>query len=157
MPKNLMSSSGIGEDLIRAIQQTCCSELHLITLYQKTIAELENGIVDVDNEDVRTAHFEKSEQYRTDLIDVTQLRRQMMAKLFDMFEGGDKDVWCMVKHMGASSYCAWECYLASDDDPDLLMIALDANKLFVRFMTQFLGMEISSCASCFTDALKGKE
>ena len=50
MPRNNFSSSGIGEDQIRAIQQMCCSELHLITLYQKTIAELENGLIDLDDE-----------------------------------------------------------------------------------------------------------
>lgn len=157
MPKNVESSSGIGEDLIRAIQQMCCSELHLITLYEKTVAELENGLVDIDKQDVRDAHIAKMEQYREDIIEATQIRRQMMSKLFDMFDGGDRDVWCMFKHLASSSYCAWECYLASDDDPDLLVIALDTNKLFTRFTTQFLGMEITSCASCLSDALRGKE
>lgn len=156
MSANSFSSSGIGEDLIRAIQQMCCSELHLITLYQKTIAELENGLVDLDNEDVRTAHFEKAEQYREDLVNVTQIRRQMMVKLFEMFDG-DKDVWCMVKHLGSASYVAWECYLASDDNPDLLSIALESNKLFTKYLTQFLGMEITSCSSCLSDLLRGKE
>ena len=157
MPKNVESSSGLAEDLVRSIQQMCCSELHLITLYEKTLSELENGLVDIENESVRTSHMEKLDQYRQDLIDVTQIRRKAMVKLFGMSDKGDKDVWCMVKHMGSASYTAWETYLASDDDPELLMLALEANKLFTRFLTQFLGMEITDCASCLTDMLKGKE
>ena len=157
MPKNVNSSSGLAEDLVRSIQQMCCSELHLITLYEKTLSELENGLVDIENESVRTSHMEKLDQYRQDLIDVTQIRRKAMVKLFGMSDKGDKDVWCMVKHMGSASYTAWETYLASDDDPELLMLALEANKLFTRFLTQFLGMEITDCASCLTDMLKGKE
>ena len=156
MPKNVDSSSGIGEDIIRAIQQMCCSELHLITLYQKTIAELENGLIDLDDEEIRMAHFEKAERYREDVVAVTQLRREMMVKLFEMFDG-DKDVWCMVKHLGSASYCAWECYLASDDDPSLLSIAVESNKLFTKYLSAFLGMEISSCSSCLSDFLRGKE
>ena len=156
MPKNVNSSSGLAEDLVRSIQQMCCSELHLITLYEKTLSELENGLVDIENESVRTSHMEKLDQYRQDLIDVTQIRRKAMVKLFGMSDKGDKDVWCMVKHMGSASYTAWETYLASDDDPELLDIAMESNKVLVKYLTMFLGAEVSSCASCFSDFLKGK-
>lgn len=154
--KNSMSSSGMAEDMIRAFQQMACAELHLITLYQKTLAELENGLVDVTDDEVREAHIAKAEQYREDLISVTECRRDMMRACFEMFDDGDKDVWCMVKHLGTSSACAWEVYQASDDDPNLLTIAVDASKLFTRFITQFLGMEITDCASCLSDYLKGE-
>lgn len=157
MPKNNMSSSGMAEDLIRAFQQMTCAELHLMTLYQKTLAELENGIVDVDDEKVREGHLELLEQYREDLIQTADVRRKMMRICFDMFDGGDSSVWCMVKHLGASSACAWEVWQASDDDAELLEIAIEANELFTRFLTQFLGMEITDCASCLSDYLKGKE
>lgn len=143
MAINKESSSGIAEDLIRAIQQMCCAELHLITLYEKTIAEMENGLVDVEDSDVLTSHIEKAERYKEDILDATQIRRQMMSKLFSMCDGGDKDVWCMFKHLASATYCAWEVYLASDDDPELLSIAVDANKMFTRFTAQFLGMEIT--------------
>lgn len=153
--KNSMSTSGMAEDMIRAFQQMSCAELHLITLYQKTLAELENGIIDVEDDTIRNAHIEKAEQYREDLINVTNVRRDMMRACFEMFDDGDKDVWCMVKHLGTSSACAWEVYQASDDDPTLLQIAIEASKLFTRFITQFLGMEITDCASCLSDYLKG--
>lgn len=156
MSKNIMSSSGQAEDMIRAFQQMACTELHLITLYQKTVAEMENGIVDVSDDEIRNKHLERAEQYREDLIRVTECRRSMMRECFSLFENGDKDVWCMVKHLGASSACAWEVYQASDDDPELLMIALEASKLFTKYITQFLGMEITDCASCLADMLKGE-
>lgn len=157
MPKNAQSSSGIGEDLIRAIQQMCCAELHLITLYEKTVAEMENGIIDVSDSEVLMKHIDKAEQYKNDIIDATNIRRQMMSKLFSMFDGGDKDVWCMFKHLASAAYTAWEVYLASEDDPELLTIAVDTNKMFTRFTTQFLGMEITDCASCLTDMMKGEK
>lgn len=154
MAINKESSSGMAEDLIRAIQQMCCAELHLITLYEKTVAEMENGLVDVSDSDTLTKHIEKAEQYKEDIIASTEIRRQMMSKLFSMFDGGDKDVWCMFKHLSSATYCAWEVYLASDDDPELLSIAVDTNKMFTRFTTQFLGMEISSCVACVSDMMK---
>ena len=157
MPKNPMSSSGQAEDLIRAFVQMGCAEVHLKTLYEKTLAEMENGIVDVSDEKVRKEWVEKAESYREDLIESANLRRRMMSACFDMFDGGDSDVWCMVKHLGISNYCAWETWQASDDDPELLDIAIESNKLFTKMLSQWLGMEITSCASCFADMMKGKE
>ena len=157
MPKNPKSSSGMAEDLIRAFVQMGCTEVHLKTLYEKTLAEMENGIVDIGDEAVRKEWMQKAESYREDLIESANLRRRMMSACFEMFEGGDPDVWCMVKHLGVSNYCAWETWQASDDDPELLDIAVESNKLFVKMLTQWLGMEITSCASCFVDMMKGKE
>ncbi len=157
MPRNLDSSSGAAEDLIRAFVQMGCSELHLKTLYEKTLAEMENGIADMSDPEVRNAYIEKANAYREDIIEASQLRRRMMIRCFEMFDGGDKDVWCMVKHVGISSMCAWETWQASNDDPELLDIAVESNKLFVKYLTRFLGMEITSCASCLSDYLKGKE
>ena len=157
MPKNQMSSSGAAEDMVRAFVQMGCAEMHLMTLYQKTYAEMENGIVDMENAEVRKAQIEKAERYREDLIETADLRRQMMRKCFELFKDGDKDVWCMVKHLGISSMCAWETWQASDDDPDLLYIAVQSNKIFTKYLTQFFGMEITDCASCLSDMLKGKE
>ena len=157
MPRNLDSSSGAAEDLIRAFVQMGCSEVHLKTLYEKTLAEMENGIADMSDPEVRNAYIEKANAYREDIIEASQLRRRMMIRCFEMFDGGDKDVWCMVKHVGISSMCAWETWQASNDDPELLDIAVESNKLFVKYLTRFLGMEITSCASCLSDYLKGKE
>ena len=157
MPKNPLSSSGSAEDLIRAFVQMGCAEVHLKTLYEKTLAEMENGIVDVSDEKVRKEWIEKAESYREDLIESANLRRRMMSACFDMFDGGDSDVWCMVKHLGISNYCAWETWQASDDDPELLDIAIESNKLFTKYLTRFFGMEVSPCSACLSDHLKGKE
>lgn len=157
MPKNPLSSSGSAEDLIRAFVQMGCAEVHLKTLYEKTLAEMENGIVDIEDAEVRKEWMAKAESYREDLIESANLRRRMMSACFDMFDGGDQDVWCMVKHLGIANYCAWETWQASDDDPELLDIAVESNKLFTKMLTQWLGMEITSCASCFVDMMKGKE
>ena len=157
MASNIHSSSGQAEDLIRAFTQMACAEMHLKTLYEKTIAELENGIVNVDDEDERMAHVDLANQYLEDLEVTAQLRRRMMLKTFELFDGGNKDVWCMIKHLCLSNMCAFEAWQASDDDPELLDIAMESNKVLVKYLTMFLGMEISSCASCFSDALKGKE
>lgn len=157
MPKNPQSSSGAAEDLIRAFVQMGCAEIHLKTLYEKTLAEMENGFADMSDPDVRDAYLEKAEQYRTDILETAQLRRQMMLKCFDMFEGGDPDVWCMVKHLGMASMCAFETWEASDDDPSLLAVVIESNKLFVKYLSQWLGFEVSPCAACLSDMLKGED
>ena len=157
MPNNTHSSSGMAEDLIRAFVQMGCSEVHLKTLYEKTLAEMENGIVDVSDKEILQKYIEKANSYREDLIETAQLRRRMMIKCFELFDGGDKDVWCMVKHLGISNMCAWETWQASDDDPELLDIAIESNKMFTKYLARFLGMEITDCASCLSDYLKGKE
>ena len=157
MPKNVNSSSGQAEDLIRAFVQMGCAEQHLITLYEKTVAEMENGIADMEDAKVREAMLEKAMDYLEDLTETASMRRRMMLACFELFDGGDKDVWCMVKHLGVSSACAWETWQASDDDPNLLDIALESSKLFTKYLTRFFGMEITSCASCLSDYLKGKE
>lgn len=157
MPKNVSSSSGAAEDLIRAFVQMGCAEMHLMTLYEKTYAEMEEGLVDMSDIEVRQAQKDKAERYREDLIAVAELRRDMMRKCFDMFEGGNPDVWCMVKHLGISAMCAWEVWQASDDDPALLYLAVEANKVFTQYLSEFLGLEITPCAACFSDMVKGKE
>lgn len=152
--KNPMSSSGIGEDLIRAFVQLSASEMHLKTLYEKTIAEIENGIADMSDEKVRSAMMEKANTYLSDIENIADLRRQTMRCLYDLFEG-DKDVWCMVKHLGTANMQLWEAWQASDDNPELIQLAMESNRMFVRYITQFLGMEITDCAACLSDMLKG--
>ena len=157
MPKNSNSSSGMAEDMIRAFVQMGCAETHLKTLYEKCLAEVENGLIEIDNAEEYANFMEREKAFREDLIETAKLRRRMMLKCFEMFDGGDKDAWCMVKHLGIANMCAWETWQASDDDPDLLNIAIESNKLFVKYLTRFFGMEITDCASCLNDMLKAKE
>lgn len=147
---------GIAEDLIRSIVQLSCSELHAKTLYEKYSAELENGLIDTGNKETVDAQLDKIESALLDLNDLAQLRRRAMLSLYEMFEG-NKDYWCQVKHLGAASYTLMECYLASDDDMELLQLAMDTNSAFVRVISQFIGVEITDCAACLSDLLKGRD
>lgn len=159
MSKNSNSEIGAAEDLLRSIVQMGCAEVHAQTLYYKATSELDNGIVDVSDSEVVQSHLEKIEMFREDIEDYANIRRRMMNSLFNMFDNDkkDKNMWCQIKHLGVSAYTAFETYQASDQDPGLLMIAYDTNRMFVKAVTRFLGVEISDCASCFSDSMKGIE
>lgn len=159
MSKNSNSEIGAAEDLLRSIVQMGCAEVHAQTLYYKATSELDNGIVDVSDSEVVQSHLEKIEMFREDIEDYANIRRRMMNSLFNMFDNDkkDKNMWCQIKHLGVSAYTAFETYQASDQDPELLMIAYDTNRMFVKAVTRFLGVEISDCASCFSDSMKGIE
>lgn len=159
MSKNVNSEVGAAEDLIRAIVQMGAAEIHAMGLYYKTTAELENGLVDVTDPDVLSKQIEKSEMYTEDIERYANLRRQMTTSLFNMFDGEDKnkDLWCMVKHLGLSMMQCFEAYENSNNDPELLNLAYEANKVFTKAISRFLGVEITDCAACFADSMKGME
>lgn len=148
-------ADGIAEDLIRAFVQVGCAELHAKTLLEKANAELENSLIDIYNEEAVKKQTEKITYITEEIDDLAELRRSLMLRLFKMYKG-DKTWWCMVKHLGTGAYTLFEAYQASDGDPELLEMALEANRRFISAMTQFLGLEITECAACFADALKGK-
>lgn len=154
MSQNKYSETGIAEDMIRSYIQFGCAEIHAKGLHEKATAELDNGLVDVTDEDVLQSQLAKCEQYREDIEQYANLRRGIMRKLFEMFDG-DKDMWCQAKHLGIGMMTLFEAYQASDDDAELLQMAYEANKAFTKAMTRFLGVEISDCAACFADSLKG--
>lgn len=156
MGANKLSETGMAEDLIRSFTQFGASEIHAMNLYYKTQAELENGLVDVEDNSILQAHIAKGEQYREDIETYANLRRSIMKHLFEMFDG-DKDVWCLVKHLGIGAMTVFEAYEASDNDLELLGLAYEANKAFVNAMSRFLGVDITDCAACFADAMKGVE
>jgi len=153
--KNEHSTSGIAEDIIRSITNLCGTELHYKTLIEKTRAELENGIIDVENPDEVNKAIEKNNAYLSEMQNVAQLRRRMMLSLFNMYEG-DKDAWCLVKHLANASETAYEAFMASDDNPELMELWIDTNKAFITALTRFLGVEITDCAACFSDMMKGE-
>lgn len=154
MSKNRLSETGMAEDEIRAFVQFGAAEIHAMNLYYKATAEMENGLIDVENNEVVQSHLEKCEQYQKDIDTYANLRRSTMRHLFQMFEG-DKDVWCLVKHLGIGAMTVFEAYEASDNDLELLNIAYEANKAFVHAISRFLGIEITDCAACLSDSLKG--
>lgn len=157
MARNSNSEVGASEDLLRAIVQMGAAEIHAMGLYYKTTAELENGLVDIDNPDILQKQLEKAEQYKEDIETYAVLRRQMTNVLSEMVgtEDRNKDMWCMVKHLGLSMMQTFEAYENSDNNLALLNLAYEANKAFTRAVTRFLGMEVSDCAACLSDSLKG--
>lgn len=155
MAINLMSEVGYSEDLIRSLVQFGCAESHAKGLYEKATAELENGLIDTTDGEVLQKQLEKLDQYKTDIDTYANLRRGIMRKLLDMFPNHDKDMWCQIKHLGVGAMNLFEAYEGSDDDVELLNMAYEANKAFVSALSRFLGMEITSCAACMSDALKG--
>lgn len=148
-------ADGTAEDLIRAFVQIGCTEVHLKTLLEKATAQAEEGLIDVNDYTVLSKHTEKIEELTEEIAANASLRRRIMLRLFDMYQG-DKDYWCVVKHLGIGAYTLFEAYQASDDDPVLMEMALTANKRFIKALSRFLGTEITDCAACFADILKAK-
>lgn len=152
MGRNIQSD-GIAEDLIRSIVQTACAEVHSKTLLEKFEAELSDGIVDPEDAEAVQKHIELIEDVQYEINALAELRRSIMLKLFNMYDG-DKDYWCLIKHLGVAAYTAFEAYQASDDDADLLNIAMEANRRFTKALSHFLGVGITDCAACFADMVK---
>lgn len=159
MGVNKHSEVGSAEDLLRAIVQMGAAEIHAMGLYYKTTAEMENGLVDVEDNEVVQANLDKANMYIDDIETYATLRRQMTTALKEMVgtDKADKDLWCMVKHLGLSMMQCFEAYENSDNNLELLCLAYEANKAFTRAVTRFLGIEISDCAACMSDALKGEQ
>ena len=159
MAKNVNSEVGSSEDLLRAVVQMGAAEIHAMGLYFKTTAEMENGLVNIDDPEVLQKQIDKAEMYREDIETYATLRRQMTTALKDLVgtEEANKDMWCMVKHLGLSMMQCFEAYENSDNNLELLNLAYEANKAFTKAVTRFLGIEISSCSACLSDALKGVE
>ena len=154
--QNKDSETGMAEDMLRCIVQLGASEMHYQTLYNKSRAELENGLIDVADDDTRISQVDKIEYYRSEVNDIADIRRQMMRRLFKMFDG-NKDAWCLIKHLGIAMMTSFEVYQASNDDAELLDLYYDINKEFNKAVADFLGMEITDCAACLSDFLKGEK
>ena len=157
MARNKNSEVGAGEDLLRAIVQMGAAEIHAMGLYYKTTAEMENGLVDIDDNEVLQKYLDKANMYLEDIETYAVLRRRMTTALKEMVgtENADKDLWCMVKHLGLSMMQCFEAYENSDNNLELLNLAYEANKAFTKAVTRFLGIEITDCASCLSDSMKG--
>lgn len=147
-------SDGAAEDLIRAFVQMGCAELHMKTLVEKYNAQLENGLIDIMDNDVVNKQIVRINDVTEELGALAESRRGLMLRLKDMYDCDD-DYWCMVKHTGLAMYCAFEAYQATDD-MDIYNEYLEANKRFINALTHWLGVEITSCAACFADSLKAE-
>ena len=148
--ENPHSSDGIAEDLIRSFVQFGTAEMHLKTLVEKTLAKIENPSPD-DPDDL----MEQLVGYEDQMEEVASLRRKAMLTLFEMYNG-NKDAWCLVKHLGIGAMQMFEAYQASDNDVELFNLWVESNKAFTKALCVFLGVEITDCAACFADMLKEK-
>ena len=157
MGRNNLSEVGLSEDLLRSIVQMGCAEVHAMTLYFKVESQLEHGLVDVTDPDILQKTMEKADMFREDINTYADLRRRMTKALMSMFEGTDPLMWCQIKHLGIAYYTALETYQASDDDPELLALAYESYRAFIKAVTRFLGTEITECSSCFSDMMKGSK
>lgn len=146
-----IQSDGIAEDEIRAFVQAGCAELHAKTILEKTTAQIE--IADPNDKSGIDLLLKKAGEVTEEINTYAELRRTIMLSLFNKYKG-DKDYWCIVKHLGVGAYEAFEAYQASEDDPELLNTALDMNKAFVRALSHFLGTQITDCSACFADMIK---
>lgn len=148
--ENPHSSDGIAEDLIRSFVQFGSAEMHLKTLVEKTLAKIENPSPD-DPDDL----MEQLVGYEDQMEEVASLRRKAMLALFELYNG-NKDAWCLVKHLGIGAMQIFEAYQASDNDVELFNLWVESNKAFTKSLCVFLGVEITDCAACFADMLKEK-
>lgn len=148
--ENPHSSDGIAEDLIRSFVQFGSAEMHLKTLVEKTLAKIENPSPD-DPDDL----MEQLVGYEDQMKEVASLRRKAMLALFELYNG-NKDAWCLVKHLGIGAMQIFEAYQASDNDVELFNLWVESNKAFTKALCVFLGVEITDCAACFADMLKEK-
>lgn len=151
--ENKHSTDGIAEDIIRSFVQLAVLEMHTKTLLEKRVSEMENGMIDLEQS--LTEHLEKIDQLQEELRTLAELRRADMLYLFELYQSkGDKEQWCAVKHLAIAGMTAFEAWQASDNDQFLLSAALKKNQLFIKAISQFIGVEITECAACFGEILK---
>ena len=154
MAENTHSTDGLAEDMIRSFVQIASAEMHAKTLLEKRYSEVENGLIDLDAE--LASHNQKIHELENEIEELAQIRREDMLFLFELYGAkGDKEKWCSVKHLGIAMMTAFEAWQASEQNYQLLNMALRKNKLFIKAVSEFLGVEVTECASCFSDALKG--
>lgn len=152
--ENKHSSDGIAEDLIRSFVQMASVELHTKTLIEKRISEIENGMV---NEEDIPKQLEVIQGLKDDIEEQANTRRSIMLYLYNLYgQKGNKEYWCMVKHLSMAMYTMFESWQASDRDEELLDMAIQINKMFIKALTCFLGVEITECSACFGDILKAE-
>lgn len=154
--ENRHSTDGLAEDLIRSLVQIASAEMHAKTLLEKRVSELENGLLDVEQDEVLTMQLDRIAELKEEIEELAELRRGDMLYLFELYGSkGDKEQWCLVKHLGIAMMTAFESWQASDREEALLSAYLKKNQLFIRSVSRFLGVEITECAACFADSLKG--
>lgn len=150
--KNEHSTDGIAEDLIRSFVQMASTEVHTKTLIEKRVSEIESGMV--LEEDI-PSQLETIQGLKDDIETYAEMRRNIMLYLYNLYGcKGNKEYWCIVKHLSIAMYTMFESWQASERDEELLDMAIQINKMFIKALTCFLGVEITECSACFSDIIK---
>jgi len=151
------TSEGAGEDLLRTIVSLVSVEAHSKTIIEHYSSQLrEWELTDEEvNENVSKLITEQ------DFMDgVATQRRELMKLLMKMFgDQGDKRKWCTVKHLAQAQYTIYEVYQALSDGEvrsEVFNHWQEINAQFIEAVSALIGVEITSCASCFTDIMKGE-
>lgn len=150
MNENANSTSGMLEDLIRAMVQFSAIEVHAKTALEKAKHEL--AVCDDDLLEEAILDEQNAEKH---LLDATTLRRNSMTIIADYAHNLNPEKWCEVKHASMGMYTAFEAYQANSSDLNLYDLYIAANNIFIEIVSDWLGLDIPPCAACFSDALKG--
>lgn len=146
---NIHSASGIAEDMIRCLMHLIAIEMHLKTDIEKLDSEIQI--------ELQPELIERLKQTKESCHEVASLRREDMLKLYELFGSiGDKSYWCLVKHSLFVAISAFEVWQATDEARDYESFICKQKVLNV-YLAQFLGVEVTDCASCFSDILKAEE
>lgn len=148
--ENEYSTSGMLEDLIRSMVQLVSVELHAKTACEK--AEQALAEAEEDETSCLVNELVEAESY---LERVTNLRRTSMRLIASKSDKVKPTKWCEVKHSAMAMYTAFEAFQADSKNASLAQYYYDCNRLFIEVVSDWLGLDIPPCASCFEDALKG--
>ena len=149
---NKHTSSGVSEDIIRSIKELVALEEHLVTLVLKYNSKITHNLTD----DVSIELINVKETC-VELKTITDLRRSQMLRLKEMYaDTVDDNYWCNVKHLSAVAKLSVEQYQATGNTDDFHYMA-HVHELLISTITKFLGVEVTSCQSCFSDILKAEE
>ena len=149
---NKHTSSGVSEDILRSVKELVALEEHLVTIVLKHNSKITHDLT----EDVNS-ELAKVKDACSELKTVTNLRRSQMLRLKEMYADTiNEDYWCNVKHMAGVAKLSVEQYQATGTNDDFHYMS-DVHELFISTVTKFLGVEVTSCQSCFSDILKAEE
>jgi len=165
---NKDSSTGYVEDMVRSFVQLSAIEVHAKTELELAETNHRDALLMYDIEmntptsekalDVQSENLDNAEDALEDakdwVITVQELRRESQRRLLAHAKKPDMHVWCRMKHMAMAMYTAFEVWQASENQADFDHY-ININNAFIESTAKFLGMDIDSCAACFTDALKG--
>ena len=161
---NKHSSTGIVEDLLTNIMHLCAIEYHLNILIRKY--EDENKFIyNMEATEFQsTSDLEEIENNQEKLMglvmllnEVTANRRKAMLKLKESAQdGGNPDLWCLVKHVLTASVTAFEVFQNNVLDRELEEIWLNQSRVANQVIAGFLGYEVTPCSACLSDQMRGE-